>query len=153
MSKFLIVCFLAGVVFMPNITSTADALPVTAVPAPMMTSGKRVEKYATDLKLDLEKQESVLMRYIKSIQDDHANRYSRLKSLQISLNDLKSKMVNATQNYNVFDKQVVSLENANAPLDASFKRSSEMYDKDMKNLKEEKEFIEALLKYIKLKKC
>lgn len=150
MSKFLIVCFLAGVVFMPNITSTADALPVTAVP---VTSGKRVEKYAMDLKLDLEKQESVLMRYIKSVQDDHANRYARLKSLQLSLSDLKAKMLNATQNYNVFDKQVVSLENANAPLDASFKRSSEMYDKDMKNLKEEKEFIDALLKYIKLKKC
>jgi hypothetical protein len=119
----------------------------------MMTSEKRVEKYAMDLKLDLEKQESVLMRYIKSIQDDHTKRYSRLKSLQISLNDLKAKMLNATQNYNVFDKQVVSQQNANAPLDASFKSASDMYDKDMKNLKEEKEFIEALLKYIKLKKC
>lgn len=153
MSKFLVVCFLAGVVFTPNITSTADALPVTAVPAPMVTSEKRVEKYATDLKLDLEKQESVLMRYIKSLQDDHANRYSRLKSLQISLSDLKAKMLNATQNYDVFNKQVVSQQSANAPLDASFKSASDMYDKDMKNLKEEKEFIEALLKYIKLKKC
>jgi hypothetical protein len=28
-----------------------------------------------------------------------------------------------------------------------------MYDKDMKTLKEEKEFVDALLKYIKLKKC
>jgi hypothetical protein len=122
---------------------------VTAVPA----SGKRVEKFAMDLKLDLEKQEGVLMRYIKSIQEDHTKRYSRLKSLQITLTDLKTKMVNATQNYNVFDRQVVSQENANAPLDASFKRASNIYEKDMKTLKEEKEFIEALLKYIKLKKC
>lgn len=153
MSKFLVVCFLAGLVSFPNITSTADALPVTAVPAPMVTSAKRVEKYATDLKLDLEKQESVLMRYIKSIQDDHVKRYTRLKSLQITLSDLKAKMLNATQNYNVFDKQVVTEQNTNAPLDASFKRASDMYDKDMKSLKEEKEFVEALLKYIKLKKC
>lgn len=153
MSKFLVVCFLAGLVSFPNITSTADALPVTAVPAPMVTSAKRVEKYATDLKLDLEKQEAVLMRYIKSIQDDHVKRYTRLKSLQITLSDLKAKMLNATQNYNVFDKQVVTEQNTNAPLDASFKRASDMYDKDMKSLKEEKEFVEALLKYIKLKKC
>ena len=154
MSKFLAVCFLVGVVSMPNITATADALPVSAVPASAnTTSGKRVEVYATNLKMDLEKQEAILMRFIKGLQADHSNRNARLKSLQITLSDLKAKLVNATQNYNVYDRQVVAQETAYKPLDASFKRASDMYDKDMKNLKEEKEFVDALLKYIRLKKC
>jgi hypothetical protein len=154
MSKFLAVCFLVGVVSMPNITATADALPVSAVPAsPNTTSGKRVEVYATNLKMDLEKQEAILMRFIKGLQADHSNRNARLKSLQITLSDLKAKLVNATQNYNVYDRQVVSQERQYKPLDASFKRARDMYDKDMKNLKEEKEFVDALLKYIRLKKC
>jgi hypothetical protein len=162
MSKFLALCFLAGLVFTPNITSSATALPLKAVPAKAVpvvpvavntTSGKRVEVYATTLKADLERQEAILMRYIKGLQSDRENRSARLKSLQFTLSDLKSKLLNATQNYNVYNKQVVAQEDAFRPLDISFKRASDMYEKDMKNLKEEKEFVDALLRYIKLKKC
>ena len=165
MSKFLALCFLAGLVFTPNITSSATALPLKAVPAKAVpvapvapvavntTSGKRVEVYATTLKADLERQEAILMRYIKGLQSDRENRSARLKSLQFTLSDLKSKLLNATQNYNVYNKQVVAQEDAFRPLDISFKRASDMYEKDMKNLKEEKEFVDALLKYIRLKKC
>jgi hypothetical protein len=157
MSKFLAVCFLVGVISMPNITATANAIPVKAVPKvpteQNTTSGKRVEVFATNLKMDLEKQEAIMMRFIKGLQADHINRNTRLKRLQITLSDLKAKLVNATQNYNVYDRQVVDQERQFAPLDASFKRARDMYDKDMKNLKEEKEFVDALLKYIRLKKC
>ncbi len=146
---------MAGLVFMPNSTSTADALPLpmTATPAPATLSGKRVEQVAINLKADLERQEAVLMRYIKTLQGDHVRRNDRLKRLRFTLADLKLKMDNATQTYNSFDNQVVSQQNADRPLDVSFARARQMYEKDMKNLKEEKEFVEALLRYIKLKKC
>ena len=158
MSKFLAICFLAGLVSLPNITSTADALPVSAVPAPATTSaptmsGKRVEQFAANLKADLEAQEAILMRYLKGLQADHENRYARLKSLQNTLSGLKERMLNATQTYNAFNGGVVAQEKTNEPLDASFKRAKDMYDKDTKNLKEEKAFVDALLKYIRLKKC
>jgi hypothetical protein len=116
-------------------------------------SGKRVEQFAANLKADLEAQEAILMRYLKGLQADHENRYARLKSLQNTLSGLKERMLNATQTYNAFNGGVVSQERANQPLDASFKRAKDMYDKDTKNLKEEKAFVDALLKYIRLKKC
>jgi len=155
MYKFVTLCFLAGLVSLPNITSTAEALPVTSVPSvPNSTmSGKRVEVFATRLKLDLEKQEAILLRYIKGLQADRTKRNERLKRLQFTLSDLKAKLLNATQTYNAFDKQVVSQQRTFAPLDASFKQASQMYEKDMKNLKEEKQFVDALLRYIQLKKC
>jgi hypothetical protein len=154
MLKFLSLCFLAGLVSLPNITSTADAVPVTNVPTVRnTTSGKRVEVFATNLKLDLEKQEAILLRYIKGLEADRNVRNVRLKRLQFTLADLKAKLLNATQTYNAFDKQVVSQQRTFAPLDASFKQASQMYEKDMKNLKEEKAFVDALLRYIKLKKC
>jgi hypothetical protein len=165
MNKFLTICFLAGLVSLPNITSTAAALPVPAPKVPLMkpaiplptilntTSGKRVEQFAANLKADLDAQEAILVRYLKGLQADHENRSTRLKRLQITLSGLKEKMLNATQTYNSFNGGVVSQERAARPLEASFKRARDMYDKDMKNLKEEKEFVEALLKYIRLKKC
>lgn len=155
MYKFVTLCFLAGLVFLPNTTSTADALPVTkpVTPAPVTMSGKRVEQVALNLKADLDRQEAALMKYIKSMQLDHERRNARLKSLRFTLADLKLKLDNATRTYNNFDGQVVSQQNANRPLDVAFNRTSAMYERDMKALKEEKAFVEALLKYIRLKKC
>jgi hypothetical protein len=153
MYKFVTLCFLAGLVFLPNSTSTADALPVTSVPSTPTLSGKRVEQVAINLKADLERQEAALMRYIKSIQGDHVIRNERLKRLRFTLADLKLKLDNATRTYNNFDSQVVSQQNADRPLDVSFNRTTAMYERDMKALKEEKEFVDALLKYIRLKKC
>jgi hypothetical protein len=154
MYKFVTLCFLAGLVFLPNSTSTADALPVTpSVTAAPTLSGKRVEQVAINLKADLERQEAALMRYIKSIQIDHERRNARLKSLRFTLADLKLKLDNATRTYNNFDGQVVSQQNADRPLDVSFNRTTAMYERDMKALKEEKAFVDALLKYIRLKKC
>jgi hypothetical protein len=154
MYKFVTLCFLAGLVFLPNSTSTADALPVTpSVTAVPTLSGKRVEQVAVNLKADLERQEAALMRYIKSMQSDHLRRNDRLKRLRFTLADLKLKLDNATQTYNNFDSQVVSQQNADRPLDVSFNRTTAMYERDMKALKEEKEFVDALLKYIRLKKC
>jgi hypothetical protein len=154
MYKFVTLCFLAGLVFLPNSTSTADALPVTrpVTSAPTL-SGKRVEQVAMNLKADLDRQEAALMRYIKSIQIDHEKRNARLKRLRFTLADLKLKLDNATQTYNNFDGKVVSQQNADRPLDVSFNRTSAMYERDMKALKEEKAFVEALLTYIRLKKC
>ena len=154
MYKFVTLCFLAGLVFLPNSTSTADALPVTpSVTAVPTLSGKRVEQVAVNLKADLERQEAALMRYIKSMQSDHLRRNDRLKRLRFTLADLKLKLDNATRTYNNFDSQVVSQQNADRPLDVSFNRTTAMYERDMKALKEEKEFVDALLKYIRLKKC
>lgn len=154
MYKFVTLCFLAGLVFLPNTTSTADALPVTRpVTAAPTLSGKRVEQVAVNLKADLERQEAALMRYIKSLQSDHVRRNERLKSLRFTLADLKLKMDNATQTYNNFDGKVVSQQNADRPLNVSFQRANAMYERDMKALKEEKDFVDALLKYIRLKKC
>ena len=163
MNKFLTICFLAGLLSLPNSTSTAAALPVPAPKAPVVrhsiplvintTSGKRIEQFAANLKADLDAQEAILVRYLKGLQADHENRSTRLKRLQVTLSGLKEKMLNATQTYNAFNGGVVSQERAAQPLEASFKRARDMYDKDMKNLKEEKEFVEALLKYIRLKKC
>jgi hypothetical protein len=116
-------------------------------------SGKRVEQVAINLKADLERQEAALMRYIKSIQIDHEKRNARLKSLRFTLADLKLKLDNATRTYNNFDSQVVSQQNTDRPLDVSFQQASAMYERDMKALKEEKAFVEALLTYIRLKKC
>jgi hypothetical protein len=124
--------------------------PVTAAPT---LSGKRVEQVAINLKADLERQEAALMRYIKSIQLEHVKRTDRLKSLRFTLADLKLKMDNATRTYNNFDGRVVSQQNVDRPLDVAFNRTTAMYERDMKALKEEKAFVEALLKYIRLKKC
>jgi len=154
MYKFVTLCFLAGLVLLPNTTSTADALPVTKpVTAAPTLSGKRVEQVAINLKADLERQEAALMRYIKSIQLEHVKRTDRLKSLRFTLADLKLKMDNATRTYNNFDGRVVSQQNVDRPLDVAFNRTTAMYERDMKALKEEKAFVEALLKYIRLKKC
>jgi hypothetical protein len=115
-------------------------------------SEKKVEDFAKKLRADMEAQERVLHVYIKTIQDRHQTTQSKLNKVKVILKGLKDEIANATNFANQYQSQDNDLTKQDALYKAEYEKSYKMYLEEQANIKFEKEFLDAILQYIKLRK-
>lgn len=116
------------------------------------SSHKKVEDFAKKLRADMEAQERVLNVYIKTIQDRHTSTQSKLNRVKVILKGLKDEIANATNFANQYQSQDNDLTKQDTLYKAEYEKSYKMYLEEQANIKFEKEFLDAILQYIKLRK-
>lgn len=116
------------------------------------TAPNKVEEYAKKLRADMEAQERVLNVYIKTIKDRHSNTESKLKQVNIILKGLKDEIANATKYANAYQGQDTDLTKQDTLYRTEYDKSYKMYLEEQANIKFEKQFLDAILQYIKLRK-
>lgn len=148
--KLLLFCFLAGCVILPNTTSVVSAVSVTAVP---LTDGaKRVEKFVVDLKGDLAKQENVLVAYVNKAKSERDLKQKQLEALTKVLSHLKEQLQNTTKYYNTYNSYVTDTTQHVRPLVVEYDRASALYKTTAGQLSQEREFLDAVLVYVRSNK-
>jgi hypothetical protein len=116
------------------------------------SSHSKVEDFAKKLRADMEAQERVLNVYIKMIQDRHQTTQSKLNRVKVILKGLKDEIANATNFANQYQSQDNDLTKQDTLYKAEYEKSYKMYLEEQANIKFEKEFLDAILQYIKLRK-
>lgn len=116
------------------------------------TQSKKVEEFAKKLRADMEAQERVLNVFIKTIKDKHASTESKLKQVKAILKGLKDEINNATKYANAYQSQDTDLTKQDTLYRAEYDKSYKMYLEEQANIKFEKQFLDAILQYIKLRK-
>jgi hypothetical protein len=116
------------------------------------TAPNKVEEYAKKLRADMEAQERVLNVYIKKIKDRHSTTESKLKTVKIILKGLRDEIANATKYANVYQGQDTDLTKQDTLYRTEYDKSYKMYLEEQANIKFEKQFLDAILQYIKLRK-
>ena len=100
----------------------------------------------------MEAQERVLNVYIKTIKDRHSTTESKLKTVKIILKGLKDEIANATKYANAYQSQDSDLTKQDTLYRTEYDKSYKMYLEEQANIKFEKQFLDAILQYIKLRK-
>jgi len=116
------------------------------------TAPNKVEEFAKKLRADMEAQERVLNVYIKTIKDRHSTTESKLKTVKIILKGLKDEIANATKYANAYQSQDSDLTKQDTLYRTEYDKSYKMYLEEQANIKFEKQFLDAILQYIKLRK-
>jgi septal ring factor EnvC (AmiA/AmiB activator) len=116
------------------------------------TAPNKVEEFAKKLRADMEAQERVLNVFIKTIKDKHANTESKLKTVKSILKGLKDEINNATKYANAYQSQDTDLSKQDTLYKTEYDKSYKMYLEEQANIKFEKQFLDAILQYIKLRK-
>jgi len=134
----------------PLSTPVSSSKTVTAKTTP--TAPNKVEEFAKKLRADMEAQERVLNVYIKKIKDRHSTTESKLKQVKSILKGLKDEINNATKYANQYQLQDTDLTKQDALYKTEYDKSYKMYLEEQANIKFEKQFLDAILQYIKLRK-
>lgn len=131
-----------------HLTQVSSGLKATKAP----TAPNKVEEFAKKLRADMEAQERVLNVYIKTIKDRHSTTESKLKTVKIILKGLKDEIANATKYANAYQGQDNDLTKQDTLYKVEYDKSYKMYLEEQANIKFEKQFLDAILQYIKLRK-
>jgi hypothetical protein len=131
-----------------HLTQVSSGLKATKAP----TAPNKVEEFAKKLRADMEAQERVLNVFIKTIKDKHANTESKLKTVKSILKGLKDEINNATKYANAYQSQDTDLSKQDTLYKTEYDKSYKMYLEEQANIKFEKQFLDAILQYIKLRK-
>lgn len=116
------------------------------------TPAEKVEDFAKKLRDDMDKQERVLNVFISTIQKKHTAVEMNLKRVRGILSGLRNEIANATKFVDRYQGEERT-EAATANLvSGEYTKSRKMYEDEKQNLKFEKEFLDAILRYIKLRK-
>lgn len=117
-----------------------------------IASERKVEDFAKKLRDDMDKQERVLNVFIKTIKDRHANTQTKLSRVKVILKGLKDEINNATKYANQYQSQDNELTKQQNMYKTEYDKSYKMYLEEQANIKFEKQFLEEILRYIKLRK-
>jgi len=102
----------------------------------------------------MEAQERVLNTYITTLRKRHTTVEMNLKRVRGILSGLRQEIANATrvaEQYQGEERTQAATANL---VSSEYTKSKKMYEDEKQNLKFEKEFLDAIIKYIKLrKKC
>lgn len=131
-----------------HLTQVSSGLKATKAP----TAPKKIEEFATKLRADMDAQERVLNVFIKTIKDKHASTESKLKQVKAILKGLKDEINNATKYANAYQSQDTDLTKQDTLYKTEYDKSYKMYLEEQANIKFEKQFLDAILQYIKLRK-
>lgn len=131
----------------PNSQHTTRASSVTR-----HTSSNKVEDYAKKLREDLDKQEKVLTTYIVTIRARHEKVKLKLSGVNNILKGLKEEIANATNVANKYQAEQRSVQHDADQLSGEYNKSFKMYQDEQENIKFEKQFLDEILRYIKLRK-
>lgn len=138
----------------PRIPTSLRSTPVSSAknaktaPTP---SEVKVEKFAQKLRDDLEAQERILNAYITTIQKKHTAVETNLKRVRGILSGLRNEIANATRVANQYQgEEQTQMTTANI-VNSEYTKSRKMYEDEKANLKFEKEFLDAIIRYIKLR--
>jgi septal ring factor EnvC (AmiA/AmiB activator) len=130
------------------IASERKNAPLRSAPTP----AEKVEDFAKKLRDDMDKQERVLNVFIKTIKDKHANTQTKLSRVKVILKGLKDEINNATKYANQYQSQDNELTKQQNMYKTEYDKSYKMYLEEQANIKFEKQFLEEILRYIKLRK-
>jgi hypothetical protein len=130
--------------------------PLTPVSSVKTTTipiaSKKVERFAKKLRDDLNAQERVLHVFISNIRQRHQTLQLKLSRTNVILKELKYQIANATKYANQYQEEENSESKQGAILKTEYDKSLKMYNDQQASIKLEKEFLEEILKYIKLRK-
>jgi hypothetical protein len=140
-----------------HLTQVSSSKTVTAKTTP--TAPKQVEEFAKKLRADMEAQERVLNVFIKTIKDKHTNAQSNLKRANENLSNIKKLIVkykneiaNATKYEDKYQTDETAQSKQSSLLSSEYQKAKKMYEDEAANIKFEKQFLDAILQYIKLRK-
>jgi hypothetical protein len=133
-----------------HLTQVSSSKTATAKTTP--TAPNKVEEYAKKLRADMQASERVLNVYIKTIKDRHSTTESKLKTVKSILKGLKDEIANATKYANQYQSQDTDLTKQDNLYKTEYDKSYKMYQDEAANIKFEKQFLDAILQYIKLRK-
>ena len=127
------------------------SIPASSVTTPT-PSEKKVEQFAKKLRDEMEAQERVLNIYITTIQKKHAAVEKNLKRVRGVLSGLRNEIANATKYVAQYQGEERTQTTESNLVSGEYTKSRKMYEDEKQNLKFEKEFLDAILRYIKLRK-
>jgi len=130
-------------------STLVSSVKTTTIPI----ASKKVEQFAQRLRDDLNAQERVLHVFITTLQKKHTNVEMNLKRVRGILSGLRLEIANATRvadRYQIEERTQAATTNL---VNREYTNSKKMYEDEKQNLKFEKEFLDAIIKYIKLQKC
>ena len=116
------------------------------------SSASKVEDYAKKLRDDLDKQEKILTSYIVTIRSRHEKVEIKLTSVNKILNGLKEEIANATRVANVYQVEQQKEQKEADQMRSEYNKSFKMYQDEQDTIKFEKQFLEEIITYIKLRK-
>ena len=122
----------------------------TTTTAPI--ASKRVEDFAKKLRDDMDKQERVLNVFISTIQKKHTAVEMNLKRVRAILSGLRNEIANATKFVDKYQGEERTQAATANLVSGEYTKSRKMYEDEKQNLKFEKQFLEEILRYIKLRK-
>ena len=130
------------------------SLPKTSiVPAkPSTVSESKVENYVSVLKKDLDSQEATLKGYVSKIELDRGSKQKQLTALTGIMNHLHEQLLNTTKFYHEYNRYVGDARAKMKPLTLEIDRANSLYSQTKTKLKEERDFLDTLLAYIKTRK-
>ncbi len=132
------------------IPTSPRSTPASSVTTP--TPSNRVEQFAKKLRDDMDKQERVLNVFITTIQKKHTSVEKNLKRVRGILSGLRNEIANATKYVNQYQGEERTQTTESNIINGEYTKSRKMYEDEKQNLKFEKEFLEAIIKYIQLRK-
>lgn len=135
----------------PSVTTPTPSKNASLRSAPTPPS-KRVEQFAQKLRDDMDKQERVLNVFITTIQKKHTSVEKNLKRVRGILSGLRNEIANATKYVNQYQGEERTQTTESNIINGEYTKSRKMYEDEKQNLKFEKEFLEAIIKYIQLRK-
>ena len=129
----------------------ASSVKTSTAPTP---SEKKVEKFAQKLRDEMEAQERVLNTYITTLKRKHASVEMNLKRVRGILSGLRNEIMNATKFVNEYQGEEQEQTDTMNIVNSEYLKSRKMYEDEKQNLQFEKEFLDAIIQYINLrKKC
>lgn len=134
----------------PRLTLLSSELKATN--ATQRTPSSKVEEFAKKLRADLEAQERVLHSYVATIQRKHASVEMNLKRVKSILKGLKDEIANATSYATQYQAQENEQVKQSTLISSEYDKSMKMYQTEKSNLKFEREFLDAIIRYIQLRK-
>ena len=135
---------------------TTDAIPLKSLPksspVPAKTptaSETKVENYVSVLKKDLDSQEATLKGYVSKIELERSSKQKQLTALTSIMNHLHEQLLNTTKFYHEYNRNVGDAQAKMRPLTVEIDRANALYSQTRSKLKEERDFLDTLLAYIK----
>lgn len=101
----------------------------------------------------MEAQERVLHTFIATLQKKHTTVEMNLKQVRGILSGLRLEIANATRVADRYQGEERTQAATANLVNGEYTKSRKMYEDEKQNLKFEKEFLDAIIKYIKLRKC
>jgi chromosome segregation ATPase len=154
--RFSFVCFalLAGALAATTAVPVKSVLKSPSVPAKVVPtqSQSKVENYVSVLKKDLDAQEATLRGFVSKAERDRRSRQKQLVTLTAVMNHLHEQLLNTTKYYHEYNQNVGNVQSKLKPLTLEYDRANALYTQTKGKLKEEREFLDTLLAYIKARK-